>query len=48
MAPAVSQAILVHNRGRTDGLADGVVITPSQIFLAQPALRGPPVTPSLA
>jgi len=27
--PAVSQAILVHNRGRTDGLADGVVITPS-------------------
>ena len=27
--PAVSQAILVHNRGRTDGLADGIVITPS-------------------
>jgi phosphoglucomutase len=27
--PAVSQAILVHNRGRRDGLADGVVITPS-------------------
>ena len=25
-----------------------VVITPSQTFLAQPALRGPPVTPSLA
>ncbi|MEM6327335.1 MAG: phosphoglucomutase (alpha-D-glucose-1,6-bisphosphate-dependent) [Bacteroidota bacterium] len=27
--PAVSHAILAHNRGRTDGLADGVVITPS-------------------
>jgi len=27
--PAVSQAILVHNRGRTAGLADGIVITPS-------------------
>jgi phosphoglucomutase len=27
--PAVSHAILVHNRGRTSGLADGVVITPS-------------------
>ena len=27
--PAISHAILVHNRGRTDGLADGIVITPS-------------------
>jgi len=27
--PAISRAILVHNRGRKDGLADGVVITPS-------------------
>ncbi|GAA3836141.1 phosphoglucomutase (alpha-D-glucose-1,6-bisphosphate-dependent) [Sphaerisporangium flaviroseum] len=27
--PAVSHAILAHNRGRTAGLADGVVITPS-------------------
>jgi phosphoglucomutase len=27
--PAVSRAILVHNRGRTTGLADGIVITPS-------------------
>jgi phosphoglucomutase len=27
--PVVSHAILGHNRGRTDGLADGVVITPS-------------------
>ncbi|MFD5157148.1 phosphoglucomutase (alpha-D-glucose-1,6-bisphosphate-dependent) [Streptomyces hawaiiensis] len=27
--PAVSHAILIHNRGRTTGLADGVVITPS-------------------
>ncbi len=27
--PAVSHAILGHNRGRTAGLADGIVITPS-------------------
>jgi phosphoglucomutase len=27
--PAVSRAILVHNRGRTTALADGIVITPS-------------------
>ena len=27
--PAISHAILVHNRGRTQGLADGIVITPS-------------------
>jgi phosphoglucomutase len=27
--PAVSHAILVHNRGRNSGLADGIVITPS-------------------
>jgi phosphoglucomutase len=27
--PAVSHAILVHNRGRTSALADGIVITPS-------------------
>ena len=27
--PAISHAILVYNRGRTSGLADGVVITPS-------------------
>jgi phosphoglucomutase len=27
--PAVSHAILTHNRGRTAGLADGIVITPS-------------------
>jgi phosphoglucomutase len=27
--PAVSRAILVHNRGRTEHLADGIVITPS-------------------
>jgi phosphoglucomutase len=27
--PAVSHAILSHNRGRSQGLADGVVITPS-------------------
>src|SRR5215475_13721949 len=27
--PAISRAILVHNRGRTEKLADGIVITPS-------------------
>ena len=27
--PAVSHAILVHNRGRAEGLADGLIITPS-------------------
>jgi phosphoglucomutase len=27
--PVISRAILAYNRGRTDGLADGVVITPS-------------------
>ena len=27
--PALSHAILTYNRGRTDGLADGIVITPS-------------------
>jgi phosphoglucomutase len=27
--PAISQAILVHNRGRKEGQADGIVITPS-------------------
>ena len=27
--PVISRAILVHNRGRTGGFADGIVITPS-------------------
>jgi phosphoglucomutase len=27
--PVISRAIIVHNRGRTRGLADGIVITPS-------------------
>ncbi|MFK2874875.1 phosphoglucomutase (alpha-D-glucose-1,6-bisphosphate-dependent) [Dyella lipolytica] len=27
--PAISHAIIVYNRGRKDGLADGIVITPS-------------------
>ena len=27
--PAISRAILVHNRGRTEHLADGIVVTPS-------------------
>jgi phosphoglucomutase len=27
--PAISHAILAHNRGRTQGLADGIVVTPS-------------------
>jgi phosphoglucomutase len=27
--PAISRAILAHNRGRSSGLADGIVVTPS-------------------
>src|SRR5258706_2795982 len=27
--PAVSHAVLVYNRGRVRGLADGIVVTPS-------------------
>src|SRR6202034_2473362 len=27
--PVISRAIIVHNRGRKTGLADGIVITPS-------------------
>src|SRR5262245_32429387 len=27
--PVISHAIVAHNRGRTDGLADGIVVTPS-------------------
>jgi phosphoglucomutase len=27
--PVISHAVLVHNRGRSSGLADGIVITPS-------------------
>jgi phosphoglucomutase len=27
--PVISQAIVAHNRGRTSGLADGIVVTPS-------------------
>ena len=27
--PVISHAILAYNRGRTEGLADGVVLTPS-------------------
>ncbi len=27
--PAISHAILNHNRGRADGLADGIIVTPS-------------------
>ena len=31
--PAISHAILTHNRGRNSGLADGIVITPSHLSL---------------
>src|SRR5205823_6513460 len=27
--PVISHAILTHNRGRTSGLADGIIVTPS-------------------
>ncbi len=45
--PAVSHAILTHNRGRSAGLADGVVVTPSpqpargRWLQVQPAERRP-------
>lgn len=44
--PAVSHAILVYNRGRSSGLADGIVITPAQParerrLQVQPAQRRP-------
>jgi len=45
--PAVSHAILVYNRGRTSGLADGIVVTPSHNppesggFKYNPANGGP-------
>jgi len=45
--PVVSHAILTHNRGRTTGLADGIVITPSHNpphdggFKYNPANGGP-------
>jgi len=47
--PAVSFAILEHNRGRTSGLADGVVVTPSHNppedggFKYNPPPAGPPL-----
>src|SRR5262249_24725520 len=46
--PVISWAILVHNRGRTTGLADGIVITPSHNppsdggFKYNPTNVGPP------
>ena len=45
--PVVSHAILAHNRGRKDGLADGIVVTPSHNppedggFKYNPAHGGP-------
>lgn len=47
--PAVSLAILTHNRNRTSGLADGVVVTPSLAKLSPhqitaDTLAGDPVT----
>lgn len=44
--PAVSHAILAYNRGRTSGLADGIVVTPSHNpgqwrLQVQPAQRWP-------
>jgi phosphoglucomutase len=49
--PVISQAILAHNRGRTNGLADGIVITPSHNppeyggFKYNPPSGGPADTP---
>ncbi len=44
--PVISHAILVYNRGRSEGLSDGIVITPSHNppedggYQIQPASRG--------
>ena len=52
--PAVSHAILTYNRGRTSGLADGIVITPSHNppedggFKYNPPHGGPAETPITA
>jgi phosphoglucomutase len=49
--PAISHAILTYNRGRTSGLADGVIITPSHNppadggFKYNPPHGGPAGTP---
>ena len=49
--PAISHAILTYNRGRTSGLADGIVITPSHNppedggFKYNPPHGGPAETP---
>jgi phosphoglucomutase len=32
--PAISHAILTHNRGKKTGLADGIIITPSHLIMA--------------
>ncbi|MEO7150987.1 MAG: phosphoglucomutase (alpha-D-glucose-1,6-bisphosphate-dependent) [Burkholderiaceae bacterium] len=48
--PAVSHAILAHNRGRTTGLADGIIVTPSHNppdnggFKYNPPTGGPAAT----
>ena len=52
--PAISHAILTYNRGRTSGLADGIVITPSHNppedggFKYNPPHGGPAETPVTA
>lgn len=52
--PVISRAILAHNRGRTTGLADGIVITPSHNppehggFKYDPPSGGPADTPVTA
>ncbi|MBI4702170.1 MAG: alpha-D-glucose phosphate-specific phosphoglucomutase [Deltaproteobacteria bacterium] len=52
--PVVSHAILAHNRGRTSGLADGIVVTPSHNppadggFKYNPPHGGPAETPVTA
>ena len=42
--PAISHAILCHNRGRTTGLADGIILTPSHNPPADGGLKYNPQT----